>query len=253
MRSFGNLVINEWLKMYKKKSFFLPYALLAVMVVFVGYMIMTFSEDSAGMGMEFAEMAVATKGMGQVVTILAIVVAAGSVAKEHNYGTIKLLLIRAQNRGKILASKYAAILIYVLSLIAFMLAVGFATGAAMFGMGEGSTDWQDVVMAAVYNLVYIMLYVTFTFAIGIMTKSTGSAIGIGMFMLMIESLINPLLVRYDWYKYLPFINVDLSMYSDGSAAPIPGMTLTFSAVVLAVYLLLFLLAGFVTFKRRDVA
>ncbi|KKO51372.1 ABC transporter permease [Paenibacillus sp. DMB20] len=253
MRSFGNLVINEWQKMYKKKSFFLPYALLAAMVVFVGYMIVTFSEDSAGTGMEFAKLAVASKGMGQVLTILAIAVTAGSVAKEHSYGTIKLLLIRAQNRGKILASKYAVILIYVISLIALMLAVGFATGAALFGMGEGSTNWQDVVMAAVYNLVYTMLYVTFAFAVGIVTRSTGPAIGIGMFMLMIESLVNQLLARYAWYKYLPFINVDLSMYSNGSAGPIPGMTLTFSAAVLAVYLLLFLLVGFVTFKKRDVA
>lgn len=253
MRSFGNLVTNEWLKMFKKKSFFVPYALIAAMIIFVAYMIKSFAGGDSNTGLEFAKMAVASKGMGQILTMLAIVVTAGSVAKEHSFGTIKLLLIRAQSRTKILASKYVVIVLYIISLTAFALAVGLATGAAMFGMGEGSANMQDVVMAAVYGLIYTLMYVTFTFAVGIITKSTGPAIGIGMFMVVIESLVTQLLSGYTWAKYLPFLNVDLSIYSGGLGSPIPGMSLTFSAIVLAVYLLLFLITGFVTFKKRDVA
>ncbi|MFC7678191.1 DUF2705 family protein [Paenibacillus sp. GCM10028914] len=253
MRSFGNLVTNEWLKMFKKKSFFVPYALVAAMIMFVAYMLNSFAGEDSSTGFEFAKMVVASKGMGQILTMLAIVVTAGSVAKEHSLGTIKLLLIRAQSRTTILASKYVVILLYILSLTAFALIVGITTGVIMFGTGEGSANLQDVLVAAGYGLIYTLMYVTFTFAVGIVTKSTGPAIGIGMFMLIIESLVTQLLAGYAWAKYLPFFNVDLSIYSDGLGSMIPGMSLTFSSIVLAVYLLLFLVTGFVTFKKRDVA
>ncbi|WP_098749123.1 ABC transporter permease [Paenibacillus sp. EZ-K15] len=252
MRSFGNLVWNEWLKMFKKRSFFLPYALLAGMVIFMAFLLYKFS-GGGSTGYEFAEIAVTTKGMGQVLTLLAIVVTAGAVAKEHSMGTIKLLLIRAQSRTKILASKYVAVLIYTFTLVAFMFAVAVLAGQITFGMDVGSVTLGDVLIGAVNNLVYTIVYVTLTFMVGILTKSTGPAIGIGMFMVIMESMVVQLLARYSWSKYLLFLNVDLSMYNGGASSPIPGMSLTFSMIVLAVYLLLFLAIGFVTFKKRDVA
>ncbi|EFU38310.1 hypothetical protein PVOR_31369 [Paenibacillus vortex V453] len=252
MHSFGNLVWNEWLKMFKKRSFFLPYVLLAGMVLFMAFMLYKFSSGSST-GYEFAQLAVTTKGMGQMLTLLAIVVTAGAVAKEHSMGTVKLLLIRAQSRTKILASKYVTILIYILTLVAFMFVVSVLTGQITFGMESGTVAIGDVLREAINNLVYTIVYVTLTFMVGILTKSTGPAIGIGMFMVIMESMAVQLLARYSWSKYLLFTNVDLSMYSGGGSSPIPGMSLTFSIIVLAVYLLLFLTAGFVTFKKRDVA
>ncbi|NMO97568.1 ABC transporter permease [Paenibacillus lemnae] len=252
MRSFGKLMINEWLKMTKKKSFLLPFGLLAVMVFLVAYMIKTFSPMSMNV-IEYAQLSVASQGMGQILTLLAIVVTAGSVAKEHSYGTIKLLLIRSQSRVVILASKYAVILLYVALLTAFTFAAGSAAGALFMGSEAGSVSWGDAAMTGVYSLIYTMIYVTFTFTVGIVTRSTGPAIGIGMFMVVVQNLANQLLINYSWYKYLPFVNVDLSIYSGGGASPMPGMNMSFSASVLAVYLLLFLIIGFWTFKRRDVS
>lgn len=251
MRSFGNLVWNEWLKMFKKRSFFLPYLLLAGAVILVAVMLYNFSGGDNGYG--FAEMAVSTRGMGQMLTLLAVVVTAGTVAKEHSMGTIKLLLIRAQSRTKILASKYTAILIYVVTLVAFMLALSVLTGQITFGMENGSATLNDVLQGSLYNLVYTVVYVTLTFMVGILTRSSGAAIGIGMFSVIVESMVVQLLARYSWSKYLLFLNVDLSMYSGGGSSPVPGMSLAFSITVLIAYLLLFLGAGFVTFKKRDVA
>lgn len=252
MHSFGNLVWNEWLKMYKKRSFFLPYLVLAGGLIFIAVIMYNFSVGRDN-GYGFAELGVMTRGMGQMVTLLAIVVTAGAVAKEHSMGTIKLLLIRAQSRTKILASKYAAVLIYVFTLAAFILAASILTGQITFGMGEGSANLQDVLLASLYNFVYTVVYVTLTFMVGILTRSTGPAIGIGMLMVIVESMVVQLLAQYDWSKYLLFLNVDLSMYDGGGSGPVQGMSPTFSIVVLAVYLLLFLGAGFVTFKKRDVA
>ncbi|WMT41708.1 hypothetical protein RE628_04240 [Paenibacillus sp. D2_2] len=69
---------------------------------------------------------------------------------------------------------------------------------------------------------------------------------------MLESLIVFVLAKYSFTKYLIFANVDLSQYAEGGS-PLPGMTMTFSLIVIAVYIALFLIASFVTFKKRDVA
>jgi ABC-2 type transport system permease protein len=84
--------------------------------------------------------------------------------------------------------------------------------------------------------------------IGILTTSTGVTIGISMFALTISNLI----IFRDFYKYVLFPNMNLAAY-EGGGAPLPGMTLPFSILMLAVYFLLFLLAGFMVFRRRDVA
>lgn len=254
MRSFGNLLWNEWLKMFKKRSFFIPYLLLTGMVVFVAVILSQFAAEAAD-GYGFAEMALSTRGMGSMLTMLAVVVTAGIVSKEHSMGTIKLLLIRAQTRTKILASKYVITWIYSATLVAFLGAVSVLTGQILFGPGEGATatSFSEVLMAALYNMVYTTVYVTLTFVVGIVTRSTGTAIGIGMFMVVAEGLAIQLLARYSWAKYLLFFNVDLSIYNGGAGPVIPGMSLIFSITILAAYLLLFLLAGFITFKKRDVA
>lgn len=84
--------------------------------------------------------------------------------------------------------------------------------------------------------------------IGVLTTSTGVTIGITMFALTLDKVV----IYRDFYKYFLFPNINLNVYHN-NAAPLPGMTLGFSIVMLAVYLIAFLLAGFVVFRRRDVA
>ncbi|MUG68189.1 ABC transporter permease subunit [Paenibacillus campinasensis] len=254
MRSFGYLLWNEWLKMFKKRSFFIPYLLLAGMVIFVAFILSEFAQGTVD-GYGFAEMALSTRGMGAMLTLLAIVMTAGTVSKEHSMGTIKFLLIRAQTRTQILASKYVMVLIYSATLVVFLGIAAVLTGQLVFGPvdGPGATSLSEVLRAGGYNMVYTTIYVTLAFTAGILTRSTGSAIGIGMFMIVAESLAVQLLARYSWAKYLLFFNVDLSMYDGGAGAVFPGMSLMFSIIVLAAYLLFFLMAGFITFHKRDVA
>lgn len=254
MLSFGKLVTNEWLKMYKKRSFFIPYAAIAVVVVMIAYLMKNFgSQDGMPSGLEFMVGVFSENGMGQLLTFLAIIGTAGSVAKEHSLGTIKLLLIRAQSRSKILASKYVSVLVYILSLSLFAGIFSLLVGGMLFGLQAGEYGWVDVLLTAAVQLAYSLIYVTVTFMIGVLTRSTGATIGVGMLLVLIESLVVGLLSRYDIIKYVLFTNVNLSVYMEGGTPPVQGMTLTFSLIVLAVYLVLFLGASFVTFKKRDVA
>jgi ABC-2 type transport system permease protein len=252
LRSFTKLVVNEWLKMSKKRSFIVPFALITAFIAGMLYMMFNYSEQSPAY-LEFAMMAISRNGLGQMITLLIIICTAGIVAKEHSLGTIKLLLIRSKSRSQILASKYVAVLLFTLSIFVFTLAVALLGGGLVFGFGGLSeTSWSDVFSHTLYQLIYTVVYVTIAFLASILTRSSGATIGIGMFLVVLEELVVALLSRYEFTKYLIFANADLSVYVNGQP-PMPGMTLSFSAVVIAAYLVLFLAVSFVTFKKRDVA
>ncbi|MEC0170816.1 ABC transporter permease [Paenibacillus graminis] len=247
MRKFNYLVLNEWLKLSKKRTFFIAYGLMIVMPFVVGYIVHSVAEDLFASGPQFAAEMLLPAGIGQVVSILVIIGTAGIVAKEYSQGTIKFLLIRARSRTAILASKFVTVLLYALSLTVVTAAAVYASGMLWFGNG-GGLGIGDVLTSVLYNSVYMVMYATLAFMIGILTTSTGVTIGISMFALTISNLI----IFRDFYKYVLFPNMNLAAY-EGGGAPLPGMTLPFSILMLAVYFLLFLLAGFMVFRRRDVA
>ncbi|MCJ8014011.1 ABC transporter permease [Paenibacillus sp. KQZ6P-2] len=249
MRNFNNLVINEWLKMSKKRSFFIPYAIIAVAMVVLAWAFKRWAEDMFGNAFEYTAMMASSNGFGHIVAMLAVIFTAGLVPSEHAQGTIKFLLIRGQSRGKVLASKYVAALLFILSMFVWLNVFGFASGAVLFGMEQPAGAWRDILIATGSSLVYSIVFMTLTFMLGVLTRSAGAAMGVGTAALMLSSLIIP----KSFYKYVLFPNADLSVYSHGGHPPIEGMTLPFSIAVLAVYIVLFLGASFVTFKRRDIA
>ncbi|MUG44531.1 ABC transporter permease [Paenibacillus woosongensis] len=252
MRSFGKLVWNEWLKMFKKRSFFVPYAIIAAFIIFLAYMTQFMGGlQSVLTAPQFAQAVISKNGLGQFLVMLSIICTAGVVSKEFSGGTIKLLLIRSVSRSKILASKYAIVLLYSLSLTLFALIVGLVTGSVMFGFSD-MAGFGNLLSATLYHAVYMAIYVTAAFMLGTLTRSSGATIGIGMTLLMLEGLVVALLSKYSFVKYLLFTNADLSVYANGRP-PFEGMTMAFSLIVLAVYMFLFLGASFVTFKKRDVA
>ncbi|MNH95179.1 ABC-2 family transporter protein [compost metagenome] len=247
MRKFIGLVLNEWLKLSKKSTFFIAYGLMLVMPFAVGYVVHSVAGDMFASGPQFAAEMLLPSGIGQILNILVLFGTAGIVAKEYSQGTIKFLLIRARSRTAILASKFVTVLLYGLSLTVVTAAAVYASGMLWFGNG-GGLGIGDVLTSVLYNSVYMVMYATLAFMIGILTTSTGVTIGISMFALMISNLV----IFKDFYKYVLFPNLNLAAY-EGGGAPLPGMTLGFSILMLAVYFLLFLLAGFMVFRRRDVA
>ena len=59
-------------------------------------------------------------------------------------------------------------------------------------------------------------------------------------------------VHWEFQKYLFVTNLPLPDYATGSPPPIPGMTVPFSVVVLAVWAAAALAVSFEVFARRDV-
>lgn len=201
-----------------------------------------------------------------LVALFTIIIAAGIVANEFSWGTIKLLMIRPISRVKILLSKYVTVIGYALLNLVVLFVLSLIFGAIFFGFGETSpylaySDGHIVERNQVLHLigsygissVSMLMYTTMAFMISAAFRNSSLAIGVSIFLLLSgASITNLLAIKFDWAKYLLFANVDLTPYFDGNAM-IDGMTLSFSLVMLLIYFIIFHVVAFLAFVKRDIA
>lgn len=108
-----------------------------------------------------------------------------------------------------------------------------------------------------YSIVTLVMMATFAFMISAIFRSSGMAIGLAIglaiFLMMAGNAIVAFLSQYEWSKYILFANTNLEQYTNGVEPMIPGMSMTFSIIVLVVYFVIFLAAAWTAFIKRDVA
>jgi ABC-2 type transport system permease protein len=199
--------------------------------------------------------------------LFTIIVSAGIVASEFNWGTIKLLLIRPINRSKILASKYLTVLLYALLMLAILFVFSTLLGAILFGMPDqavpylnysnGQVTEQNIVVHLMINYglssIDTIMLATMAFMISSVFRNSSLAIGLSIFLLFTGAQFTLLLaMKFSWAKYLLFANTDLSQYFEGIPM-LDGMTLSFSIIMLLVYFFLFQFLAFYVFNKRDIA
>ncbi|MCY7968820.1 ABC transporter permease [Bacillus haynesii] len=199
--------------------------------------------------------------------LFVITVAAGIVANEFSWGTVKLLVIRPISRFKILLAKYFTVLLFALALLFILFACAGITGLALFGTGDGSqvhlayTDGTveekslllHLAGSYLLNSISLLMMATMAFMISTVFRNSSLAVGISIFLLAMGGTVTNLLAtKFEWVKYILFANTDLTQYFDGSPL-VSDMTLGFSIVVLAVYFLVFHVLAFGVFTKRDIA
>jgi len=204
-----------------------------------------------------------------LVTIMTVVVAGDIVASEFTWGTIKMLLIRPASRAKILLSKYLAsflfALLLLLALLSFSIVLnGILTGFSGFGQPmltvndagdkvEEVSLLGNVLKAYALSTVELIMFVTMSFMISSVFRSSALAIALSIVALLLGYLVTLNLAMYfDWAKYLLFANTDLTQHLEGRPL-IEGMTMTFSIAMLAIYFAAFNFFSWLFFTKRDVA
>lgn len=129
--------------------------------------------------------------------LFTIVISAGIVASEFNWGTIKLLLIRPINRSKILLSKYITVLLYALLMIGILFVFSTLLGAILFGFPEQSLPYLNYFNGKVteqHIVVYLIIYyglgsiemimlTTMAFMISSVFRNSSLAIGLSLFLM----------------------------------------------------------------------
>ncbi|MEH7156969.1 ABC transporter permease [Neobacillus drentensis] len=199
--------------------------------------------------------------------LFTIIISAGIVASEFNWGTIKLLLIRPINRSKILTSKYLTVLIFALMMLGVLFVFSALLGAILFGMPDHAvpylnyadgqvTEQPIVVHLLIYyglNSIDTIMLATMAFMISSVFRNSSLAIGLSLFLLFTGSQFTLLLaMKYSWAKYILFANTNLMQYVEGTPM-MKGMSMTFSIIMLLIYFTVFQFLAFFVFKKRDVA
>ena len=149
------------------------------------------------------------------------------------------------------------IILFIFSFLLGGLLFSFSGASAPFLKYSGGKVIEENMILhslAVYGLecVKLIMMVTLAFMISTVFRSSSLAIGIGIFLLFIGTLVAQLIARFAWSKYILFENTDLSVYLKGNP-PVKGMTMTFSVIVLIAYFAIFMVTSFLVFNKRDVA
>jgi ABC-2 type transport system permease protein len=201
-----------------------------------------------------------------IAALFTIVIAAGMVASEFSWGTVKLLLIRPVSRTKILLAKYASTLLFALLMLILLFSASFLFGILFFGFSGAETPYlsysngrvveQNMVTHIIqlfgFRSIDLVMMVTLAFMISTVFRSSSLAIGISLFLMFTGPQLVQLLSQYDWVKYILFANTDLLQYTTGTPL-VEGMTMAFSVVMLIIYFGLFAFLSLFIFNRRDVA
>ena len=204
-----------------------------------------------------------THMMMSLVTLLAVIVAAGIVAAEFSQGTIKMLLTRPVKRWKILTSKYITVLLFSVLLSGILLISTALAGLLFFGVGGGTlltwngsevveaSFWLEALKLSALKFSSVWMISTFAFMLGTVFRSSSLAIGLSIFLMFTGIQAVFLLQNYEIVKYYLFTHTDLTQFYTGNML-IPGITITMSILVLIVYFLVFMAISYWTFGRRDV-
>ncbi|MBB6453217.1 ABC-2 type transport system permease protein [Salirhabdus euzebyi] len=203
----------------------------------------------------------------QFAGLFVIIVAAGIVASEFNWGTIKLLLIRPISRGKILVAKYITVILFALLMLIISFAYSSLVGVILFGTPEttaphlnyynGTITEQNmgVHLIILYSLksINMLMLATMAFMISAVFRNSSLAIGLSIFLMFAGGQLTAMLAqKFEWAKYILFANTELMQYIEGVPL-IEGMTLAFSVMVLVVYFIIFQFLAHYVFHKRDVA
>lgn len=200
--------------------------------------------------------------------LFVMVAAAGIVANEFTWGTIKMLAVKPFRRWKILLSKYITVLLYLLLMMSILFVGAGLIGLILFGAGSptenihlayvnGQIEEQNLLgyLLKSYGLqsISVLLLSTMAFMISVVFRASGLAIGLSVFLLFTGGTVTNLLAsKFEWAKFSLFANTDLMQYLDGLPM-VDGMTIKFSILMLVLYFSVFQILAFFFFTKRDIA
>ena len=195
-----------------------------------------------------------------VMPVVVAVVAGDSIAGEAGYGTLRYLLAVPAGRTRLLAVKYAVIVVFAVAVTFEVSAVALATGAALFPIGPVTLLSGTTVSLAdgILRLVLVSLYVSAAMAalgaIGLAVSTlTEHAIGaiaaLAIFVVASEitdqvpqfAVIQPYLPTHWWNSFDALLRV-----------PIDSSTLLKGLLSFGVYLVIFGSFAWARFTTADV-
>ena len=259
-RAWLRFFLSELRQVFLRRRNLLLLAVVAVFPIIIGIGLRLASHPHGGGGGGGLSFVTQLTGNGIFLTFIALsllltlvmpvvvaVVAGDSIAGEAGYGTLRYLLAVPAGRTRLLAVKYAVIVVFAVAVTFEVSAVALATGAVLFPLGPVTLLSGTTVSLAegILRLVLVSLYVSAAMAalgaIGLAVSTLtehaiGAIAGLAIFVVASEiadqvpqfAVIQPYLPTHWWNSFDALLRV-----------PIDSSTLLKGLLSFAVYLLIF--------------
>ncbi|MEU0677155.1 ABC transporter permease [Streptomyces sp. NPDC006172] len=250
------VIRSEWTKIRSVASTLWTLSLAAVVTIALGMLISAltrsqFDEMSAGDRSSFDPTFISFAGMslGQLAMIVFGVLV---VSNEYSTGMIRVSLAAVPQRGAFLFGKIsvAAGLALVVGLVTSF--VAFFLGQAMLGEHKASIGDTGVLRAVIGGGLYMTLIAVFSMGVAAILRSPMLSLGILMpFFFLISNILGNVDATKKIGRYLPdqagskIMQVVTPAGDDAPYGPWGGLA------IMAVWVAVALLGGYVTLKRRD--
>lgn len=255
MNKIGRLIVNENVKLYGRLSTWIMMIVQILLLILFTIGIEPWKSYNKELYMQLII------GLKNLIMIFAITIAGSIVASEHTEGTIKLLLIRARSRWKILLSKWVAVQVFAIVQLIIICVLGFLT-AIFSGITEYSIEvmpGKSYSIPVLLGISYfeIMVFSTLSFMLATLFRIQSAAFGVTIFIYFVGSILSMGLLDKKWFQFTIFANtnlVDSYMYQ-GFEDQIFGQGIVpfhHSVLILFAHFIIFLIASFWVFEKRDV-
>jgi ABC-2 type transport system permease protein len=245
-RALTGALHSEWIKVTSLRSSLVMLLIVGIAGLVVSWAVASFSGEGA------SSVETAWFYWTPVVAVLAAVVGVQLFTADLQHGAMSAMLVVQPSRPIVVLAKVGVAAIAGLLLGALSVVAG-VVGAAASGVGWG--DASNIVTNVPWALGYTMLSALLGLGMGLLIRSGAIAIaGVLIWGLIIEGLL-ALFLPAEIGRFLPFLAGDRmlaieSQFNDTGAAAV-RLTQYEGALVLAGYALLLLVAGALSFHRRD--
>ncbi len=198
---------------------------------------------------------------GQLLGIIALVIAAANVATEYTSGTLKVLLVREPRRTVLMTGKVTALWTFILVgitltlLLSFLASVLVAAAKGIDMQAWWSADGWSALFEAYGNVVATsFVWALLGVMLAVLFRSGFPAIGVGIaYPLVVEGLLG--LVLPDVVKWMPGSVLATVASGDASAAfgEPQGIGYGAALTLAAVYAAVFAAVSLTLIARRDVS
>jgi ABC-2 type transport system permease protein len=210
-------------------------------------------------------------------TLLAVILAAGTVGSEYAWGTVRLMATASSGRLRLISARLfvVSVLIAIGALLAVAVALAYST---IITLTSGGSDFsfltagfvKEQFFAYARTLFVMAPYVSLAFAAAVLGRSTLAGVGTGMGVAFLEPVVSNLMrLGGNPWKSIPnwLINANTQVITLQNAVPEPlprfgpsrrevvsqGLhSPEVAAIILALYIVAFIAVAFVVYRRRDI-
>ncbi|HTY37727.1 MAG TPA: ABC transporter permease subunit [Bacteroidota bacterium] len=273
------LIYYELVKTFLKKRTYIGFLLVGVIVPlievamkleggrFLQHSLRSLQQDFLFVGNLFNGWFVAHNMMNSLwihIPLLISFVAGDQLAGEATAGTYRLILVRPVSRTRIFLSKYATTVIYTLVFVSFMALLSVGLSLALLGGGdlivilrgilvipESDVLWRFLVGYLLAAWAMITIASLAFFFSSFVENAIGpiiSTMGVNMIFLLITVIPLDFFQDLKPYVFTNYMNVWQKAFED----PVPWDSIGSSVAVLGAYSLVFVVAAWLIFRRKDI-